>query len=195
MISAIILVFLSFWSVKCARSAALPEETDCQSMTTLDDHDLYDHFKSANDVSSHYEGHPGLRQFDTYKRSTAQDVSAKCDVINIGTDDVRPVKSSALCPVKYVCNYDANRYPYLFFEAVCVDRLGQFKAFQCTNNTFPIHVLKREACNSNGLTAGWKWSWTTETIKTGCHATNAQHGVSNLMERLNHLIHPASNEW
>ena len=161
MISATFLVFLSFWSVKCARSAALPEETDCQSTTTLDDHD----------------------------------VSAKCDVINIDTDDVRPVKSTALCPVKYVCNYDANRYPHLFFEAVCVDRLGQFKTFQCTNNTFPIHVLKREACNSNGQSAGWKWTWTTETIKTGCHATNAQHGFSNLMERLNHLINPASNEW
>jgi hypothetical protein len=106
----------------------------------------------------------------------AQDVSP-CSFYD---NNIPPIKPTALCPVKLVCNYDANRYPSLILEKVCTDCLGQFKTFQCANATFQINVLKREACIWDRVALGWRWAWTTETIKTGCRVTNAQHRFHNL---------------
>lgn len=183
--SHVLLLTLTSCSVSFVRSAALPGETDCLPEASENFQNLYDLFSSSiQGVTNHSDSHPALSQFEVYKRSTQQDAPIDCDVIALEPFVAAPTRkpSTHICPIKYVCKQDFNRYPSVYYEAVCVNFLGRYGAFQCANNTYTIQVLKKIACDTDGQTT--KWIWENESIKTGCYVTNAQRGYHTILQRL-----------
>ena len=187
-VSAILLIFSFIQHPSDAAPVrSLAAESIVGESSPQDDMDhVHSQYVRSNDqLSNHYVTHPGLQQFEMYKRQTRKAVPKSCNVNDIDSYPVPPTEadSSLVCPYTFECkeSEDNNTYPPVFFEAKCTyDKDFLFKVYSCKESTYPVTMLKKS--NQTGDDGSAIWTPYEREIKTACVAHGAKRGQTEIAE-------------
>ena len=167
------LLSLSQHQSKAAPVTSRPRDLFNHSLDPLSR--VHSQFTSTiHQLRNHYDSHPGLRQFETYRRRSREAVLTDCQITNLGHQGpLLNHTSSLLCPYDFVCKQfnDSQTYPSVIYEAQCRSELSpQDRRFHCKEVTYNVPVMRNLPCG-DGRT---EWKRDTIALKTACVAYETQ---------------------
>ena len=77
---------------------------------------------------------------------------------------------NAICPWKYVCDYDAQRLPATLFFARCLQQTDG-RDYLCKEIYHPVNTIRTSSCDPRAWNSTQEWEWErTRNIPVGCVA-------------------------